>query len=374
MAERATCGASWSGSPRPIAGGVALRAPPRRRPLGRRVPLWLVSRGYGVMAAVMLGLGWMLHAPAPPATPTIRASLVLPLGTALDNQNTALALSPDGTRAAYTASGEGGRQQIFVRPLDSLTAQPLAGTSGATYPTWSPDGSNLAFFADRKLKRVPAAGGAVQSICDALDGRGASWSQAGVIVFAPAPFGDLMQVSASGGTPAPVTKVDSETISNRNPHFLPDGRHLLYFSGTGPGAEGNGIHSLDLETGETTLVANEDSEGIYVDPGYLVFVRDGNLMAQPFDAGTLKTTGEASPIAEKVDFNPYRWTGAYTVSGTGLLLYRTGGLASGSRLTWFDLQGQGDRPAQRRDLLNLRGCSARHLTRRRPRGAVNPCG
>jgi len=326
----------WVASAGSQAGALApaTSAAPRKR-----VPAWVSLAGVGVLAAAMFGAGWMLRAPAPAPSNMIRASLVLPLGSVLDSQNAALALSPDGTRVAYTASGTGGQQQVFVRPLDSLTAQPLTGTEGATYPFWSPDGATLGFFADRKLKRIPASGGTVQAICDALDGRGASWGSRGVIVFAPGPYGGLMQVSASGGSPTQATTVESDNISNRNPHFLPDGRRLLYFSGTGPGVKENGIFAVDLETNETKRIASEDSEGIYVEPGYMVFVRDGNLMAQPFDAGRLEVAGEAVPIAEKVDFNPYRWTGAYTVSGTGLLLYRSRSLGGGTRLAWFDLDG-----------------------------------
>src|SRR5439155_10045704 len=100
---------------------------------------------------------------------------------------------------AFTASASGGKLKLWVRPLDSLEAQALAGTEGATYPFWSPDGRFIGFFADRKLKKVSSSGGAVQTLCDALDGRGATWNQNGVIVFAPAPFGGLQQVSEAGG-------------------------------------------------------------------------------------------------------------------------------------------------------------------------------
>jgi serine/threonine-protein kinase len=168
--------------------------------------------------------------------------------------------------------------------LDSLTIQLLAGTSGASYPFWSPDGRYVGFFADQRLKKTEISSGTVQTLCDAVDGRGASWSRKDVIVFAPQPFGPLFEVSAAGGTPVQVTSVESTDVTNRNPHFLPDGERLLFFSGITPGGKESGIYSLDLNTKKVELVARENSEGIYVEPGYLVFVRNGNLMAQSFDA------------------------------------------------------------------------------------------
>src|SRR5262249_9513141 len=140
-----------------------------------------------ILAAGFAGLGWWLRAPEPARV--LRTSVTLPPKTSLDGQNSSLAFSPDSRILAFTAAATDGRLRIWVRPLDSLQAQALAGTEGATYPFWSPDGRFIGFFADRKLKKVPAAGGAVQTLCDALDGRGATWGAGGVIVFAPAPFG-----------------------------------------------------------------------------------------------------------------------------------------------------------------------------------------
>ncbi len=132
-------------------------------------------------------------------------------------------------------------------------------------------------------------------------------------MFASAAFGPLSEVSAAGGTPVQLTSVERADITHRNPHFLPDGKRLLFFrGGSSTRAEKtDGIYSLDLETKKVEQISNEQSEGIYVEPGYLIFVRDGNLMAQPIDADRLRTTGQAVPIAEKVFFNPLRLTGLY---------------------------------------------------------------
>ena len=319
------------------AGAAAIVAAPvvaRRRGL-----TWLAWAAAILLAGGALALGYFLHTPVPDRV--MRASLLLPPDTTLDRRDTSLALSPDGTRLAMIASGPDGTQRIWIRPMDSLAAQALAGTEGATYPFWSPDGQQVGFFADRKLRKIPSAGGTVVAICEAEDGRGASWSRSGLIVFAPAAFGPLMQVSASGGTPVVATTVEQDAVSHRVPHFLPDGKRLLFYSyGSTTDESDNGIHALDVESKKVTLVAKEKSEGLYVEPGYLVFVRDENLMAQPFDAGALETTGEAVPIAEKVSFNSFRFTGAYTFSPTGLLVFQTGVAVPRSQLTWFDLDGK----------------------------------
>jgi Tol biopolymer transport system component len=303
----------------------------------RTRPRWAIA-GALAGAAAMLALGWALHRPA--AAPLIRSSIVLPKGVILDSDNASIALAPDGSRLAYAAREAGGPTTLWVRPLDSLVGQPLSGTEGATYPSWSPDGSHLAFFADKKLKKIPASGGPVQTICPAEDGRGASWGAGDVIVFSPAPFGGLSRVPASGGTPTALTTASADTISHRNPHFLPDGKRVLYFAGKpGPDPE-NGVFCADIGTKKSEPVLHAESAATYVEPGYLVFVRDGNLLAQPFDPSSRRLSGEAVPIAEKVQFNAFRRTGTYTLSDTGLLLSLSDSIQRESQLTWFDLDGK----------------------------------
>jgi hypothetical protein len=140
--------------------------------------------------------------------------------------------------------------------------------------------------------------------------------------------------------PAILTTPETEGTTHRLPHFLPDGRHVLFFLGQ-PGKEAaSGINSFDLDSKKTALVARENSEGRFVAPDHLVFVREGNLLAQPMDPASLKLTGEAVPIAEKVQFNPNRWTGAFTLSDSGALLYQNGSDVVKGRLTWYDMDGK----------------------------------
>jgi serine/threonine protein kinase/Tol biopolymer transport system component len=321
-------GGSQSGIPAPVSASSRRRAP------------WIPAIAALVVGAAGFAAAWMLHRPAPPQL--LRASIELPPKMDLDPQNTALALSPDGLTLVMVASGADGKRQIWVRRVDGFTVQPLAGTDDATCPFWSPDSKFIGFFADQKLKKVPATGGTVQTICDAVDGRGGSWSVRDIIAFAPAPFGGLSKVSAAGGSPTPLTRQDKQGFTDRLPWFLPDGKRLLFFSGsqTSDRDKTSAIDCLDVDSGKTTVVVKESSEGRYAAPGYLLFVREGNLMAQPFDASNAKTIGEAVPVAEHVRFTPARWSGNFSVSQTGLLVFHSGGMARRSQLTWFDLEGK----------------------------------
>ena len=317
--------------------GRALTAPPQL--LWKRSIPWAIVLFF---AAGLTAMTLMYVSRAPKAQALLRSSINLPAGFSLDRNNSSLALSPEGQRLVFAAAGDDGKgQQLWLRSLDSLTIQPLAGTNGATYPFWSPDGRYVGFFADQKLKKTEISSGTVQTLCDAVDGRGASWSRKDVIVFAPQAIGPLFEVSAAGGTPVQLTSVKSTDETNRNPHFLPNGERLLFFSGLATNSDNeNGIYSIDLATRKLALIARENSEGIYVEPGYLVFVRNGNLMAQPFDADHLRLNGQAVPIAEHVLYNPDRYTGAYSLSDNGLLVFLSRSSVVKSQLTWFEIDGR----------------------------------
>ena len=322
----------WVAQGGPQSGIVAPVAAGRRRLSWLR---WLVGL---VLAALAFTLGRASRVSMPAAVQ--RLSINLPAGMILDPPNNPFALSPDGSRLAFAGQAGDGRKGIWIRPLDSTDVQLLAGTEGATSPFWSPDGRFVGFFADRKLKKVPASGGTVVAICDAPDGRGAAWGPGDVIVFAPRTFGGLFRVPASGGSPSPLTEV-REGITHRLPSFLPDGRHVLFVAGAvNTPALAKTIYVLDLESRKLETLARENSEGRYVEPGYLAFVREGNLMVEPMDPASRRLTGEAAPVAEKVAFAPLRSTGSFTFSSKGLLVYRHSGSEAKNQLTWFDLDGK----------------------------------
>src|SRR5579863_1587980 len=224
-----------------------------------------------------------------------------------------------------------GKAPLWVRSLDALTAQPLAGTEGAAFPFWSPDSRSIAFFADGRLKRMDASGGPAITLADASAGRGGSWSRDGVIVFAASTFGPLLRVSSAGGASSPL-----KAVQGRLPWFLPDGRHFLYQVQPGNSV----IRVASLDGGETKMVTEAGSNALYAQ-GYLLFLREGTLMTQPFDPKRLVTTGEAVPVAEQIQRVLNTGTvGVFSVSETGMLTYRSGAGFGGLHLTWFDRSGK----------------------------------
>ena len=257
-----------------------------------------------------------------------------------------ISVSPDGRRLAFVAATAGGGNLLWVRSLDALSAQALAGTEGATYPFWSPDSHSLGFFAQGKLKKIDAAGGPALTLCDAPQGRGGTWNRDGVIVFSPDISGSLHRVSDSGGASSPVTKLDETQgdISHRWPTFLPDGKHFIYAGGIRGFDQGAAVYIASLQSNESKLVLRASSNVEYAQ-GYLVYLRGSTLMAHPFDTGRLETTGEAFPIAEQVQragfSGPQSLTaGVFSVSETGVLAYQMGKATGPVQLAWFDRSGK----------------------------------
>jgi Tol biopolymer transport system component len=290
-----------------------------------------------VLALLLGGAAGMFLRPVK-KVPALTVALNLPVGFRLDTLNASLALSPDGQKLAFAASGSDGVERLWLRSLNGQEPQAMTGTEEAIYPFWSPDSQYIGFFSGKKLKKIEVATGAMQTLCDAPAARGGTWNDRGEIVFSPDYQTGLYQVSASGGSATAVTNGDKK-FSHRLPHFLPDGRHVLFFSGWETHAKDNGIFSLDLDTKKVKPIASEQSEGLYVAPGYLVFLKGANLMAQPFDADNQKVTGEALLVAENVVHNPDRFTGEFTFSADGTLMYQTGPSISKSQLTIYDAEG-----------------------------------
>jgi eukaryotic-like serine/threonine-protein kinase len=308
---------------------------PRGSPLQRALPWTLAAAG--VLAAIILGGLWLRLLLAPSSS--VHAYILPPEKATFDPYARA-AISPDGRRIAFGATGSAGRPVLWVQPLNSGTAQPLAGTEGATYPFWSADSRYLGYFANGKLNKIDASGGPPQALCDAPTGRGGTWSRDGIIVFASDQAGPLMRVDATGGTPveATVTEPTAGMALHRLPWFLPDGTHFLYFSISVSGVDG-GTYASALGSKEQVLISHDASNVVYAPPGYLLFVRDGTLMAQRFNTSKLAVEGEAVPIAEHVGI------GRFTVSASGVLLYQEGGIAYASQLIWFDRAGKQIEPA-----------------------------
>jgi eukaryotic-like serine/threonine-protein kinase len=327
---------------------------PSGRARGQRL-IWALVAGVAV-AAVALGAVRYLR-PAPVETRAYRSTIVAPPNTSITFDiagyaAAVLAVSPDGQRLSFLARAADGRVQLWVRPFDGISAQPLAGTEGASAPFWSPDSQFLGFFADGKLKKINVSGGPPLVLCDARAsvpggaGAGGTWNRDGVIVFGATQVGRLQRVSAAGGEPSPVTMIDSERGESFHawPVFLPDGRHFLYLavgSKTGSQFDPNGIFVGSLDNSERKLLVPGGSNVKYAE-GFLTFVRGTTLMAQPFDAARLGVMGEAVPVAEQLFTGPNLGVvGAFSVSDTGVLAYETGATgAARSQLTWFDRSGR----------------------------------
>jgi len=303
----------------------------------------LFRSGCGVVAIVLATYWFARQDRASPAA--YRFALPPPQGTVYTRL---FALSPDGHRLVFTATDAAGLNALWLRPLDALVSQRIEGTEGANYPFWSSDGRSVGFFADRKLKIVELSTGVVRVLCDAGLGGGGTWNADGVIVFAPesgvATSVGLMRIPAAGGDPKPITRfTEGYEGLHTWPQFLPDGRHYLYTrielaKGTSPDNATVAVYigSLDGNEVKKVLPANRAT---YAD-GNAFYVRDGRLMAQPFDLKRLEPTGEVVQIAEDVEQTaPGR--AAYDVSANGVLAYRTGRprLNTLVQLTFFDRAG-----------------------------------
>ncbi len=312
------------------------------RPKNRERLAWIVAGVclLGLLAAVPFAIAYLRRAPVDERV--LRLSLMPPEKANLTVGVPAMALSPDGHRLAFVASSEG-QNLLWVRSLDSLSAQALPGTEGASSastPFWSPDSRFIGFFAGGKLKKVEVSGGPPQTLCDVGPGRGGTWNRDGVIVFATGAANPLYRVPAGGGEPTPVTTLDQSRFetSHRWPFFLPDGRHFLYFVRSNQ-TESGGIYVGSLDTKETRRLLPNTLDAAYAPPGFLLFLRNETLMAQPFDADELQLTGEPFPVAEHLAYNLGLGRGAFSVSQSGVLAYRSGSGALNQPL-WFDRAGK----------------------------------
>ena len=247
-------------------------------------------------------------------------------------------ISPDGARLAFTAISEG-KVLLWLRRMESLAAQPLPGTEGAREIFWAPDSRQLGFFADGKLKKVGLSGEPPVTLADAPVGQGGTWNRDGVILFAPHPSTGINRVPASGGSVEPVTAPGGTRRGGIHlwPAFLPDGRHFLYFD-TGAQGEEQGIYLGSLGGDERRHILNNSSNALYAPPGYLLFVRDGSLMAQPFDAATRKLGGESLRLIDQAP-NVIVGKGMFSVSDNGILVYGPSINGADSQLGWFDRAG-----------------------------------
>jgi Tol biopolymer transport system component len=326
-----------SGSAVGVHGHTAPVSPARGAPPARERALRAVAL---LFLLTTLGLaGWMFR-PAPAPT-VVRFSVSPPEGVRFG----AFALSPDGQQLAFVASATGDTtgesSRIYVRSLDAVSTRPLDGTERGQNPFWSSDGRAIGFFADGKLKVIDTSNGAVRTLCDAVGARTwGDWNQDGVIVFSTESTHPILRVSTESGQPVPVTTV-GEGRGHVRPTFLPGGRRFLYLARSSLQATELRLASLDSK--EDTVVLNPSGWARYVDPGYLVFVRGTELVAQPFDATTGALSGRAvaiGTVGAGFDSVSNVDESGFSVSGAGLLAFRTLEQETDNQLVWFSRSGE----------------------------------
>jgi serine/threonine protein kinase len=247
--------------------------------------------------------------------------------------------SPAGDRLVFVATSSTGESSLWLRPLDSPVARRIAGTEGAIRPFWSPDGRSIGFGARGSLKRVDPDGGPVYVIAPlSIPFTGATWNGDGVIVFAPSNRAPLHRVPAAGGAPEPVTALDAARGENshRFPHFLPDGRHFL-FTARAAVRENTGVYVGSLDSKEVKRLLSVLSPAVYAPSGHLLFVRDGALLAQRFDAKALELSGDVQAIYGDVAHQTQGAAAAFATSADGRVL--AWGVEVPREFTWFDRSG-----------------------------------
>ena len=310
-----------------------------RRVRAAQVLGWIIAGALGAALAAIALLTLAPRGGAPARRPPMVSSVVLPSGAGSLfwwNSTADVALSPDGSRLAYAGPGQDRKPALWLRDLGSPSVRELPGTSGAAGPFWSPDGRSLGFFAAGQLKKVPIDGGPIQTLADAMavSTHGGAWNRDGVILFSKE--GAIAQVPAAGGTPQIVVPSSEGDIDLRFPSFLPNGRRFLYFVRRVEGPHHVSVGSLDPS--EPPKVVHEGGSRAEFSPtGHLLFVRDGMLLAQPFDDRSLRPLGDPEPIASRVGTHT-AGAATFSVSARGTLAYGEAAHTL-SELVWRNRQG-----------------------------------
>jgi len=319
------------------------------RPAARAPALvpWIVAGVAAAAAIAAVIVAWRMQSIAAPGSPLGSVPMRFPIslgpGDAYLSRNVerpSFALSPDGQTLAFAGGGTGQTvPAVMVRRLSSESVTALPGTEGASSVFWSPDGKSIGFFAQGKLKRIDLGGGAPVPICDVAQGIGltGTWGD-GQIVFAAVSGAEIMRVPLSGGTATVIQQVRPAIGEQRMvwPSFLPDGRHFLYLSVRGPGEGVITIGAADGSPSRELLPIRSNAQ--YASPGYLVYGREGALLAQRFDPASGQVSGDPISIADRV--SQFMATGLtdFSVSAAGSVVFHQG--LDTSRIVAFDRVGR----------------------------------
>jgi len=310
-----------------------------RRVVQKRTLLIAAAVGW-ILAAAALAIFLSSRSQLEDARRPMTASWLPPVDTEFTSVSAgAPTLSPDGSKLAFL-TGDPSETRLWVRDVTTGAVHQLE-VERPTFPFWSPDGKYIGFFSAGKLKKVALAGGPVQVLCDAPEGRGASWSQRGVIVFTPNIREPLYKVPEGGGSPEKITDA-KPGWTHRNPYFLPDGDHFLFTYREAVGAPSTtaavgALYGASLSGEQPREILPSASNAQYSD-GYLLYLRETVLVAQRFDPKSLKIGGDAVPVAEKLDYWNARDVAAFTAAH-GTLVYRHGSLQK-TQPMWVDRTGK----------------------------------
>jgi serine/threonine protein kinase len=313
---------------------------PRDEVVWRRVA-YAASTAAMVLAAV---LAYVVLAPRSGRLETrsaeqpIRVSVLPPANTLLTSVQ--LALSPDGTSLAYVGLS-GAQRQLWIYSLATGESHQVSGVDDAYFPFWSPDGRHVGFVSHSStLVRIGAAGGPSQRLAPADRNSSGSWNDQGTILFEGADQQGILRIPSAGGAPVRVTSLDTahQEFRHSHPRFLPDGRRFLYFvASRKPEYQGVYARSLDVDDHKQLIATVAHAE--YIEPGYLLFVRDAVLYAQRFNLSRLQLEGEPEPVAQAVNVNIDNAGAAVSSSRNGAIAYITRAAAA-SGLVWLDRQGK----------------------------------
>ncbi len=309
-----------------------------RRAVQKRTLIIAAAIGW-VFALAALAFFLTTRAKLEDAHRPMTASWLAPNGTEYGTAAVgAPALSPDGSKLAFLTR-DSSKSKLWMRDVASGAVQPMGEIENPTFPFWSPDGKYLGFFSAGKLKKVALAGGPVQVLCDAPEGRGGSWSTRGVIIFTPNIYESLYKVPEGGGGPEKITQAQSGW-THRNPYFLPDGDHFLFTNRQASGvtrSSAGALYGASL-SGEAPRQILEHASNVQYSEGYLLYLRDTVLVAQRFDPKALKFTADPIPVAEKLDYWNARDLVAFTAAH-GTLVYRHAALQK-TQPMWVDRTGK----------------------------------
>ena len=279
----------------------------------------------------------------------IRASIDLGEGVEMPLVNS-MALSPDGKMLAYVAQSGNEKPMLWIRSLRELRGRRVDDSDDASYPFWSPDSRQVAFFVPGKLKKLDTAAWSLQTICDAENGRGGTWNAKGTIVFSPAPLGGLLKVAAAGGQPTTLTSTGespsnsppsaiakaAQELTHRWPQFLSDGETVLFLAMRSNSTEGD-LLTVNIASGKVAKVGRSVANA-WLLGDELLSTNGTTLVAQPVTGASLQANGDPHTIAENLMIDNDRWAADFTVSDTGMLVYRSSGGSDKVQLSSVDIK------------------------------------